>query len=831
MVKKYNGLRLAMTKSNIGRKKEVIETEEIKKFFQFHLESYFAKELDNATKLDVYNSFAYTVRDLLIKRWIKTKREYLEKNSKTVCYLSMEFLMGRALVNTLLNLGIYEQSHKGLLELGVNLEELEDVEWDAGLGNGGLGRLAACFLDSLSTLEYPAFGYGIRYEYGIFQQKIQEGYQIELPDNWLRYGNPWEIARPEMIYLVPYYGDVKIFLDKDGRHRYQWQASQTVMAMAYDYLIPGYNNDTVNTLRLWGAKSTREFDFDDFNKGDYIGAVEHKAETENISKVLYPNDMFSKGKELRLKQEFFFSSATLQDIIRRYKMYNSDNFTNFAKHNSIQLNDTHPAIAIAELMRLLIDVEGLSWDKAWNITTKVFSYTNHTVMPEALEKWPIELLGYVLPRHLQIIYEIDRRFLAHVKSLFPDDRAKLDNVAIVKDGTVRMANLAIVGSHSINGVAELHTEIIKNQIFKDYFQLNPEKFQNKTNGITQRRWLLKCNTQLSELISKSIGNKWTIDLYHLKKLEAFAEDAEFRNKWREIKRLNKEKLSEYIRKEMDINVNLDSIFDCQIKRIHEYKRQLLNVLHTIHLYLEIKDNPNRHFVPRTVILSGKAAPAYYLAKLIIKLTNSLADVVNKDPDVNDKLKVLFLPNYRVSLAEIIIPAADLSEQISTAGMEASGTGNMKFSLNGALTIGTLDGANIEIKEEVGDDNIFIFGMTDEQIKKAKGNYNPREVYARDLKLKRVIDLLADGYFSRNEPGLFKPIIDSLLFQGDNFFVLADFSSYIECQKLVSEAYLDYETWTRKSIINVANMGKFSSDRTIEEYAKDIWNLKKVHVEL
>jgi starch phosphorylase len=825
-----------MTKNVTGSEKQSEEIEDIKKYLKFHLESGFAKELNNATKLDVYDSFVYTIRDKMIKRWLKTKKEYLKKGVKTVCYISMEFLMGRSLVNSLLNFGIYDEGSKALMELGIKMEELEEVEWDAGLGNGGLGRLAACFLDSLSTLQYPAWGYGIRYEFGIFQQKIQDGYQIELPDNWLRYGNPWEIPRPELIYLIPYYGDVKIFLDKDGRHRYQWQAAQTVLAMAYDYLIPGYGKDNVNTLRLWGAKSTREFDFDDFNKGDYIGAVEHKAETENISKVLYPNDMFSKGKELRLKQEFFFSSASLQDIIRRYKAYKSNNFNEFASLNTIQLNDTHPAIAIPELMRLFVDIEGLSWDKAWEITTQVFSYTNHTVMPEALEKWPIELLGFVLPRHLQIIYEIDRRFLKYVNTLFPDDQAKVDKVAIVKDGTVRMANLAIVGSHTINGVAELHTEIIKTQLFKDFFEISPEKFQNKTNGITQRRWLLKCNPPLADLITEVIGDKWITDLYHLKKLEPFADDIQFRKKWQEIKRSNKIKLIENIKTEHEgeLNINIDSIFDCQIKRIHEYKRQLLNILHVIHLYLELKDAPKAKraaFVPRTVIISGKAAPAYYLAKLIIKLANSVGEVINKDKQTSGKLQLLFLPNYRVSLAEVIIPAADLSEQISTAGMEASGTGNMKFSLNGALTIGTLDGANIEIKEEVGDENIFIFGKTDEEIKQLKGRYNPINWYNKDPQLKRVIDLIAEGYFSRNEPGLFKPIIDSLLFQGDNFFVLADFNSYIESQKIVSEAYLDYETWTKKSIINVANMGRFSSDRTIEEYARDIWKLKKVDVKL
>lgn len=807
----------------------------LKERFEFHLESDFAKELETSTKLDVYDSFVFTIRDLLIKRWLKSKREYLSGNHKTVNYISMEFLMGRSLVNSLLNLDIYSESAKALLELGINLEELQDVEKDAGLGNGGLGRLAACFLDSLTTLQYPAFGYGIRYEYGIFQQKIQDGAQVELPDNWLRYGNPWEIPRPELIYLIPFYGDVKVFVDKNGRYHYQWQASQTVMAMAYDYMIPGYKTDNVNTLRLWCAKSTREFDFDDFNKGDYIGAVEQKAETENISKVLYPNDMFSKGKELRLKQEYFFSSATLQDIISRYKKYNPNDkkFENFVDQTAVQLNDTHPTIAIPELMRLFVDVEGLSWERAWIITQKVFGYTNHTVMPEALEKWSVELMSSLLPRHLQIIHEIDRRFINIVQEKYSEEEAEsiIDKVAIIREGTVRMANLAIVGSHAVNGVAELHTEIVKNELFKEFYDIFPDKFNNKTNGITQRRWLLKCNPELSTLITEAIGDKWITDLYDLKNLEKFVDDNEFKRKWQKIKLHNKQKLAEFINKEMDLNIDPHSMLDCQIKRIHEYKRQLMNVLHVIHLYLQIKDNPKKHITPRTVILSGKAAPAYYMAKLIIKLANSVAEVVNNDKEVNDKLKFLFLPNYRVSSAEIIIPAADLSEQISTAGMEASGTGNMKFSLNGALTIGTLDGANIEIKEEVGDENIFIFGLKAEEIAELKSNYNPIETYNSDKQLQRVIELIADGFFSRKEPALFRPIIDSLLYQGDKFFVLADFKSYIESQEIVSDEFRNKDLWTRKSIINVANMGKFSSDRTIEEYAKDIWGLKKVDIKI
>ena len=766
----------------------------------------------------------------MIKKWIKSKKSYNIENSKTVSYMSMEFLMGRALSNAIINLDIFEECKEALLELGVRIEEIEDLELDAGLGNGGLGRLAACFLDSLTTLEYPAFGYGIRYEYGIFEQKIQDGYQNETPDNWLRYGNSWELQRPEFIYLIPFYGEVKVLLDKDGLIRYQWQATKTVMAMAYDYLIPGYKNNNINILRLWGAKSTREFDFDDFNKGDYIGAVEQKAETENISKVLYPNDMFNKGKELRLKQEFFFSSASLQDIIRRYKdRSGTHHFRYFAERNSIQLNDTHPVIAIPELMRLLLDIEGLSWEKAWELVNNVFSYTNHTVMPEALEKWPLEMMSEILPRHLQIIFEIDRRFKKLVSEKYPNNQSKIDQMCIIKDGTVRMANLAIIACSVTNGVAELHTRILKEDIFRDFYELFPEKFQNKTNGITQRRWLLKCNTRLSELITSKIGNSWVKNLSELKKIEVYAEDADFREQWFKIKKYNKEQFAEYVKKSMDIDVNINSIFDCQIKRIHEYKRQLLNVLNIINMYLEIKDHPHAHPVPRTFILSGKAAPSYFMAKLIIKLANSVADIVNHDKEVGDKMKVLFLPNYRVSLAELIIPAADLSEQISTAGMEASGTGNMKFSLNGALTIGTLDGANVEIGEEVGSDNIFIFGLKDNEINELKKTYNPIDIYNKNKKISRILSLISEGFFCRKEPALFKPIIDSLLFQGDKFFLLADFDSYIECQKKVSHEYKDHDTWIKKSIINVANMGKFSSDRTIEEYAKDIWHLDKVFV--
>jgi starch phosphorylase len=805
----------------------------LRSMFVHHLKYSFAKDEYTATVRDSYNSIALSVRDALIDRWIETQQTYYRQDVKRVYYLSMEFLVGRMLGNAALNLGLSDEVRQLILELGYQLEEIEEIEPDAGLGNGGLGRLAACFLDSMATLGIPGYGYGIRYEFGIFAQKIRNGYQVETPDNWLRYGNPWEIVRPEYLYKIQFYGRVHEYLDQHGNLRHDWVNTQEVMALAYDTPVPGYGNYTVNNMRLWSAKATREFNFECFNEGDYERAVAEKAETETISKVLYPNDNTPEGKELRLKQEYFFVSATLQDIIRRYKKTHTT-FDQFADKVAIQLNDTHPAIAIAELMRLLVDIEHLSWEKAWSLTTRSFAYTNHTVLPEALEKWPVDLIAHLLPRHLQIIYEINRRFLEEVRQKYPNDYEKVARLSLIEEGPtrmVRMAHLAIVGSYAVNGVAAIHSELIKKTLFRDFYELTPEKFQNKTNGITQRRWLRLCNPGLSQLITEKIGDGWVTDLYELKKLVPLADDPDFQDAWRKVKRDNKLRLAQYIKSHNHISVNPDSMFDCQIKRIHEYKRQLLNALHAIWLYNYIKSHPYEDITPRTIIFAGKAAPGYFKAKLIIKLINSIAEVVNHDRDIADKLKVLFLENYSVSLAEKIIPAADLSEQISTAGTEASGTGNMKFALNGALTIGTLDGANIEIKEEVGDDNIFIFGLTVDQVAELRQRgYQPWEYYNQNPELKQVIDMIANGYFSPSQPDLFRPIVNSLL-QGDHYLLMADFADYVRAQQRASQTYLNSRQWTRMSILNVANMGKFSSDRTIQEYARDIWNAKPVVIDI
>ena len=804
-----------------------MDSESLKHSFADHLRYHLAKDKYTATELDRYQSLAYTIWDRLIERWINTQQAYYDRDVKRIYYLSLEFLMGRTLGNSLINLKLYDECQSALGDLGLDLADLEEIEWDAGLGNGGLGRLAACFLDSMATLELPAYGYGIRYEYGIFSQGIEDGYQVEMPDNWLRYNNPWEIARPENLYSVGFYGKVDQYLDEKGVLRDEWVDGEEVMAMAYDTPIPGYGNNTVNTMRLWSAKSTREFDLNYFNSGDYIGAVEDKSRTENITKVLYPNDNVFEGKELRLKQEYLLVSATLQDAVRRYKKYH-DSFDQFSDKVAMQLNDTHPALAISEMMRILVDLEGLGWDVAWEITVNVFAYTNHTILPEALEKWSVGLLGHVLPRHLQIIYEINQRFLKEVADRYPGEGGRLERMSLLEEGAdkkVRMAHLAIVGSHSVNGVAALHSELIKSDIFRDFYEFYPDRFNNKTNGITQRRWLKKCNPSLARLISEHLGEDWLTDLFDLKRLVPLAEKKDFRRRWREIKKENKKRLAAYIKDSNGIDIEVDSLFDCQVKRLHEYKRQLLNVLHVITLYNRIRANPGADFLPRTVIFGGKAAPGYHMAKLIIKLINSVADVVNVDPEVGSRLKVAFLANYNVSLAEKIIPAADLSEQISTAGTEASGTGNMKFALNGALTIGTLDGANIEIKEEVGDENVFIFGLTTPEVSRLKDSgYNPGEYYERDPELKKVIDMIENDFFSPMNPDLFKPIVDALLHQGDEYLLLADYASYIECQERVSEAYKDSDEWTRKSIFNVANMGKFSTDRTIKEYTDEIWGV-------
>ncbi len=805
------------------------DIESLKESFVNHMEYSLAKYEHSATDYDCYQSAALMTRDRLIERWIDTQHQHHKEDVKRVYYLSLEFLIGRTFGNSLINLDLYDDVAEALRELGYDLEELREKEWDAGLGNGGLGRLAACFMDSLATMELPAMGYGIRYEYGIFFQNIKDGYQVETPDNWLRLGNIWEFPRPEYLYKVDFNGRVEMH-DDHGRIRYRWVDTDEIMAMAYDTPVPGYKNNTVNNLRLWSAKSSREFDLNYFNDGDYINAVSDKSLSENITKVLYPNDNIFEGKELRLKQEYFFVSATLQDIIRRYKE-NHDTYREFPEKVAIQLNDTHPAIAIPELMRILIDIEDHDWDTAWEITVKTFGYTNHTVLPEALEKWSVPLFSRVLPRHIQIIYEINRRFLGSIKGVSLE---ALGDLSIIEEGPekkVKMANLAIVGSHSLNGVAALHSEILKKSVFKNFYDLWPEKFNNKTNGITQRRWLKLCNPELSSLITGKIGDKWATDLYEMKKLIPLAEDEKFRKEWMAVKKVKKEFLAKYIESRNGIVVNTDSMFDIQVKRIHEYKRQLLNALHIVYLYNKIKDEGMDSIVPRTVIFAGKAAPGYHMAKLIIKLITSIGDVVNNDPDVGNRLRVLFLRNYAVSNAQKIIPAADLSEQISTAGMEASGTGNMKFSLNGALTIGTLDGANVEIREEVGNENIFIFGLDADGVDKMKSSgYDPSLYYNSSRELKRILDQIGGGVFSQGDREMFRPIIDSLLVHGDRYMLLADFDSYIKCQDSVSAVFRDSDEWARLSILNTAGMGKFSSDRTIGEYAHEIWEVKPVHIE-
>jgi starch phosphorylase len=738
----------------------------------------------------------------------------------------MEFLIGRLLGSNILNLGLTDEVKKALENLGFDLEELREYELDAGLGNGGLGRLAACFLDSMATLGIPAHGYGIRYEYGIFNQKIINGCQVEFPDEWLRYGNPWEFARPEYTIKIRFNGRTQMMTDEHGRLRVRWLDTDDVLAVPYDIPVPGYKNDVVNTLRLWSAKSTEEFDLGYFNDGDYERAVYGKVFSENISKVLYPSDNVSHGRELRLKQEYFFSAASIADIVRRFKMENHD-LRRFPDKAAVQLNDTHPAIAIIELMRVLIDEEGFDWDTAWDVTVNTFAYTNHTIMPEALEAWPVPLFENLLPRHLQIIYEINMRFLKEVATKFPGDNDRLRRMSIIEESDpkkIRMGNLSVVGCHSVNGVSELHSDLLKTQLFKDFYECFPHKFNNKTNGITQRRWLKKSNERLSGLITEAIGERWITDLFELERLLPLKEDASFRSKWQKVKAANKAHLSEYIHKTTGIQVNPDSIFDIQIKRIHEYKRQLLFSFYIISQYLKIKRDPSQPFVPRTFIFSGKAAPGYYMAKLIIKFINSMAEMINKDKVVHDLIKVVFLENYRVSLAEKIFPASDLSEQISTAGTEASGTGCMKFMVNGALTIGTLDGANIEILEAVGRENIFIFGLDADAIYKLRSRgYNPEEYVKRSSELKNVFNLIQGNFFSQSEFGLFEPILRNLL-MADYFFVCADFDHYCEEQGVVSDAYIDKNDWTKRSIINVAKSGKFSSDRTIEEYARDIWGV-------
>lgn len=807
--------------------------ETLKRAFADNLHYILGKDEFWATPHDYYMALAYTVRDRLLYRWNRTLKTYVDKNVKSVYYLSAEFLMGRQLGNNLLNLGLYESVRQALQESGLSLNDLRVLEAEPGLGNGGLGRLAACFLDSLATLEIPAVGYGIRYEFGIFDQWIKDGAQVERPDKWLRFGNPWEIRRAELTVEVKFGGHAEGYHDEQGSYRVRWIPERTVLGTPYDTPVPGYNNNTVNTLRLWRAGASEEFDFQVFDSGDYAGAVTNKIFSENISKVLYPNDNTSQGKQLRLEQQYFFVSCSLQDIIKLNKRVQG-NLDHLHEKVAIQLNDTHPSIAVAELMRLLVDEHQMGWNRAWYITKNIFAYTNHTLLSEALERWPVSLFERLLPRHLEIIYEINRRFLDEVRAKYPGDEDRVQRLSIIEEGQqkyVRMAHLASVGSGAINGVAALHTDLLKADVLRDFYELWPEKFNNKTNGVTPRRWLLLSNPKLSELITEKIGNGWPTQLDQLKQLEAFVDDPEFCKRFASIKQENKQELANYILLHNDIEVDVNSLFDVQVKRLHEYKRQLLNVLYIITLYNRMKKDPNVEIVPRTFIFAGKAAPGYYIAKLIIKLINAVAKVVNNDPEVRDRIKVVFLANFSVSLGQRVYPAANLSEQISTAGKEASGTGNMKFAMNGALTIGTLDGANVEIREEVGAENFFLFGLTAEEVYalKAKG-YKPWEYYHTNAELRQVIERIASGYFSPESPDLFKPIVETLLTK-DEYLLLADYQSYIECQEQVSQAYRDRENWTRMSILNVARMGKFSSDRAIAEYCEDIWHIKPVPINL
>ena len=738
--------------------------------------------------------------------------------------------MGRAMGNAALNLGLDETVTKAMNDLGLTFEELTELEHDAGLGNGGLGRLAACFIDSCATLQLPVTGYGIRYEYGMFQQSIDNGNQVEMPDHWLRDGNPWELERPEFTQRIKFGGHTEYHKNSKGQLRAQWVATNDVLAVPYDLPIPGYQNGTVNKLRLWKSAATDEFNLEDFNAGSYTEAVAAKNEAENISMVLYPNDSSENGKELRLRQQYFLASASLQDILDYWVTTHSENFEDFAAKNCFQLNDTHPTVAVAELMRLLMDEHGLGWDKAWEITTKTMAYTNHTLLPEALERWPVNMFGRLLPRVLEIIYEINARFLSEVASHWPGDKARLARMSIIEEGhqqQVRMAHLAIVGSFSVNGVAALHSELLQKGLFNDFYQLWPDKFNNKTNGVTQRRWMAWCNPELRTLVSDTIGEEWITDLSQLTKLVPYAKDAKFQTQWHKAKLANKQRLADLVKQSCGVTFNTDALFDIQVKRIHEYKRQLLNVLHVIHLYDRIKRGDTEGLVKRCVLFGGKAAPGYAMAKDIIKLINNVANVVNNDNDIGDWLKVVFLPNYQVSAMEVICPAADLSEQISTAGKEASGTGNMKFMMNGAVTIGTLDGANIEIREEVGDDNFFLFGLTEDEVETARVGYNPRSIIAQDADLKRVIALLEGGHFNQFEPNRFDNIINAFTSHNDPWMTVADFRSYINAQHQAGLAYQDTQRWISMSILNSAHSGKFSTDRTMEEYNNEIWKLEKV----
>ena len=801
-----------------------------------NVKNLFRKTIDEATPMQMFQAVSYAVKDIIIDEWIATHKEYEKQDAKTVYYLSMEFLMGRALGNNIINIGAREEIKEALDEMGIDLNVLEDQEPDAALGNGGLGRLAACFLDSLATLGYPAYGCGIRYRYGMFKQKIEDGYQIEVPDNWLKDGNPFEVRRAEYATEVKFGGYVKTVWE-DGREHYVQEGYQSVLAVPYDLPIVGYGNNVINTLRIWDAQPINTFDLEKFDRGEYQKAVEQENLAKNLVEVLYPNDNHYAGKELRLKQQYFFISASIQRAVKKYKEKHDDIHKLYEKV-VFQLNDTHPTVTVAELMRILLDEERLTWEEAWEITTKTCAYTNHTIMAEALEKWPIELFSRLLPRIYQIVEEINRRFLIEVGQKYPGDYEKVKKMAIVFDGQVKMAHLAIVASFSVNGVARLHTEILKNQELKDFYQMMPEKFNNKTNGITQRRFLLHGNPLLAAWVTDKIGDEWITDLPHIHRLAVYADDKKCQQEFMNIKYQNKIRLAKYIKEHNGIDVDPRSIFDVQVKRLHEYKRQLLNILHVMFLYNQLKDNPNMDMVPRTFIFGAKAAAGYKRAKLTIKLINSVADVINNDRSINGKIKVVFIEDYRVSNAEIIFAAADVSEQISTASKEASGTGNMKFMLNGALTLGTMDGANVEIVEEVGAENAFIFGMSSDEVinYENNGGYNPMEIINTDQDIRRVLMQLINGYYSPQDPELFRDIYNSLLNtissdRADTYFILKDFRSYAEAQKRVDAAYRDEAWWAKAAMLNVACSGKFSSDRTIEEYVKDIWHLKKVKVEL
>ena len=813
------------------------DKEMFKKNVMYNVKTLYRKTLEEATPQQIFQAVAYTVKDTIIDNWLETQQEYEKKDPKTVYYLSMEFLMGRALGNDLINLQEYKPVKEALEELGLDLNVIEDQEPDAALGNGGLGRLAACFLDSLATLGYAAYGCGIRYRYGMFKQEIRDGYQVEVPDNWLKDGNPFELRRPEYAKEVKFGGYVNVHVDENGRNNFVQEGYQSVRAIPYDLPIVGYGNGIVNTLRIWDAEAVDCFQLDSFDKGDYQKAVEQENLARNIVEVLYPNDNHYAGKELRLKQQYFFISASVQEAVDKY-MRKHDDIHKFYEKVTFQLNDTHPTVAIAELMRILMDEYYLTWDEAWAVTTKTCAYTNHTIMAEALEKWPIELFSRLLPRIYQIIEEINRRFVEQIQQKYPNNPEKIRKMAIIYDGQVKMAHLAIVAGYSVNGVAKLHTEILKKQELKDFYEMMPQKFNNKTNGITQRRFLLHGNPLLADWVTSKIGDEWITDLSAISKLKLYVDDEKCQHEFMNIKYQNKIRLAKYIKEHNGIDVDPRSIFDVQVKRLHEYKRQLMNILHVMYLYNQLKDNPEMDMVPRTFIFGAKAAAGYKRAKLTIKLINSVADVINNDPTINGKIKVVFIEDYRVSNAEIIFAAADVSEQISTASKEASGTGNMKFMLNGALTLGTMDGANVEIVEEVGADHAFIFGTSSDEIIRMEHDrsYNPMEIFNNDQDIRRVLMQLINGYYSPQDPELFRDIYNSLLNtqssdRADTYFILKDFKMYADAQRRINEAYKDEQWWARTAMLNTASSGKFSSDRTIEEYVRDIWHLEKVKVEV